>query len=198
MINRLWGGRAMIAAGLLTLIVFSIHPTHVDRDPVLGLWGINDITHSLALGTVALLAYGFWSLAEWLGIDRPLVRLAAVFNIMAVMLIVIAALVSGWVTPAAILEGGSFGQLSVTLNRACDRGYVAFTAIAMLLNGLCLPHNYSKLRLVSWPAALIPLGWVVSGYFNPDVHAMMVLAVLQGGWFVVTGWMMMRRNEVAG
>ena len=196
MINRIWGGRAMIAAGALTLIVFLIHPTHADSETILGPWGINDITHSLALGVVTILAYGLWSLAEWLGVDRPLVRLATISNVLGVILIVIAALVSGWVTPVGVVEGESFADLATAFNRACDRGYVAFTAIAMLLNGVSLPSKYSKLRLFSLPVGLIPIVWVLSGYFNPDVHAMTVLAVLQGSWLIAIGRTIMRSEAL--
>lgn len=187
MTNRRFGGYALIGIALATTLIFIIHPSRVDRDLVLGLWGLNSITHTLALACIPAIAVGFVALAEWLGLDRPLVRLALAFNLLAVVLMTLAPLVSGFITADAFATSEEAGRLAVAFNRAFDRGYIGFTAVAMLLNTLALPHGHRVWKTLALPAAVAPLMWLGSGAFRPDTHAMLVLALLQGGWFVLAG-----------
>ena len=187
MTNRRAGAYALIGIALATVVIFMIHPTRVDRELVLGLWGLNSITHTLALAYVPAIALGFVALAEWLGLDRPLVRLALAFNLLAVMLMTLAPLVSGFIVADAFAASEGAGRLAVAFNRAFDRGYIGFIAAAMLLNALALPSGHRVWKWLTIPAALGPLAWLASGNFHPDTHAMLLLAVLQGGWFVSAG-----------
>lgn len=188
MTNRRAGGYALIGIAIVTTMIFLIHPSRADDELVMGLWGVNSITHTLALAYVPAMALGFVALAEWLGLDRPVVRLALAFNLLAVVLMTLAPLVSGFITPSAFAASDAAGQLAVMFNRAFDRGYVGFVAAAMLLNAFAFPRGKILLKIVTLPAALGPLVWLASGRFDPDVHAMLVLALVQGGWFVAAGW----------
>lgn len=185
--NRTAGGWALIAVGLLNVLVFLIHPTRGDQAPLVGPWGINAITHTLGVGLMPVMLLGCWALADWLGLDRPLVRLALCCNLLAIMLVCIAGLTSGWVTPAGFELSQEAGRMGVALNRACDRGYVAFMGIAMFCNGLAFPSRWRALKLFSPFVGLIPLAWVLSGYFNPHVHAMLLLSAGQVIWWIAAG-----------
>jgi hypothetical protein len=197
MTNRRAGGYALIGIAVVTIVIFLIHPSRVDHALVMGLWGVNSITHALALAYVPAMALGFVALAEWLGLDRPVVRLALAFNLLAVVLMTLAPLVSGFIVPSAFAAGDAAGQLAVLFNRAFDRGYVGFTAAAMLLNAFAFPRGHILLKILTFPAALGPLAWLASGQFNPDVHAMLVLAIVQGGWFVSAGWALLADDRLA-
>ena len=188
MTNRRAGGYALIGIALVTIVIFLIHPSRVDHTLVLGLWGVNSITHAVALAYIPAMALGFVALAEWLGLDRPVVRLALAANLLAVVLMTLAPLVSGFIVAEAFAAGDTAGQLAVMFNRAFDRGYIGFVAAAMLLNAFALPRGHLVLKILTLPAALGPLAWLASGHFNPDPHAMLVLAIVQAGWFVGAGW----------
>ena len=187
MTNRQAGGYALIGIALVTIFIFLIHPSRIDRELVLGLWGLNTITHALALALIPALGLGFVALADWLGLERPLVRLALTFNLLALVLMTLAPLVSGFIVADAFAAGDELGRLAVSFNRALDRGYVGYTAAAMLLNALALPRGHRLWKALTLPAALAPLAWLASGTFDPDTHAMLVLAVAQGAWFLVAG-----------
>lgn len=187
MTNSRFGGWALIAIAIATILVFMIHPTNVDAGASIGPWGLNVMTHAFALIFIPAIGLGFFALAEWLGLDRPLVRLALSFNLLALVLMTLAPLVSGFIVPDAYDAGIELGRLAVSFNRAFDRGYIGFTAAAMLLNGLALPAGHRLWKWLSIPAGAAPLVWLASGEFHPDPHAMLVLAIVQGGWFVAAG-----------
>ena len=187
MTNRKVGGWALIGIAIATILIFMIHPTSIDREVTIGPWGLNTMTHTLALAYIPAIGLGFFALAEWLGLDRPLVRLALSFNLLALVLMTLAPLVSGFIVPDAFDAGQEFGRLAVSFNRAFDRGYICFTAVAMLLNGLALPDGHRLWKWLSIPAGAAPLMWLASGEFHPDPHAMLLLAIIQGGWFVAAG-----------
>ena len=187
MTNRRAGGYALIGIAIVTVLIFLIHPSRVDLQLVMGLWGLNSITHTFALAYIPVIALGFVALAEWLGLERPVVRLALSFNLLAVVLMTLAPLVSGFIVADAFAASEGAGRLAVSFNRAFDRGYIGFIAVAMMLNTLALPRGHRVWKWLALPAVLAPLGWLASGEFNPDPHAMLILAVLQGGWFVTAG-----------
>lgn len=184
--NRLWGGRALLAVAAATVFIFLIHPVHADPQ-VMGPFGLNSFTHGFALVMVPLVGFGTFAFAEWLGLDRPLVRLALWCNLLATVLMAIAPLVSGWVTGQGFAMGHEFGDLAVALNRALARGYVTLGAAAMLLNGLATDRDRPLLRWTGLIAGTLPLLWLASGTFAANVHAMLILALLQGSWFVLAG-----------
>ena len=195
MTNRTAGGWALIGFAIIAIFIFLIHPDRIDETPLIGPWSLNAITHSVALVYVPLLGLGFWALGEWLGLDRPLVRVALVFNLLAVVLMTLAPLVSGFITASAFADGEATGRLAVAFNRAFDRGYIGYSAIALLLNGVSLPRERWLWKALSWPIGLAPLAWLASGRFDPDPHAMLLLAVAQGGWFLVAGWALLAADR---
>lgn len=197
MTNRQAGGWALIGIAIATIVIFIIHPVQIDQTTLIGPWGLNTITHAFAIAYVPLIAVGVFALAEWLGLDRPLVRVALAFNLLAVVLMMLAPLVSGFITGDAYVTGADFGRLAVSFNRAFDRGYIGFTAIAMLFNGLALPAGHRLWKYLSVPAAIGPLLWLASGSFHPDPHAMLLLAIAQGGWFLAAGRALLAAERTA-
>ena len=187
MTNSRVGGWTLISIAIATILIFMIHPTTVDAGASIGPWGRNVMTHAFALAFIPAIGLGLFALAEWLGLDRPLVRLALSFNLLALVLMTLAPLVSGFIVPEAFDASKDFGRLAVSFNRAVDRGYIGFTAAAMLLNGLALPAGHRLWKWLSLPAGAAPLVWLASGEFHPDPHAMLVLAIVQGGWFIAAG-----------
>ncbi len=190
--NRTAGGWALIAVGLINVLVFTIHPVRGDTEPLIGPWGINAITHTLGVGLMPLLLLGCWALAEWLGLDRPMVRLALCCNLLGAVLVCMAGLTSGWVTPAAFELGPEFGNMGAKLNRAWDRGYVAFNGLGIALNGLALSRTHKVLGLLGACSGLLSVGWVLSGSFDPRVHAMLILSLIQVLWFGAMGWVLLK------
>ncbi|WP_037499449.1 hypothetical protein [Sphingomonas jaspsi] len=186
MTNWIWGGRALIAIAIATIITFIVHPVR-GGDHMVGAFDANVLTHGFALMFVPLIAFGSYAFAESLGLDRPVVRLALTFNLLAVALMAIAPLISGWVTMAGFELSEEAGHLSALLNQAMDRGYVCYSAVAMLLYGFAIDRRRIGFRILSWVAGALPLAWLASGLFAPHVHAMLILAFLQGSWFIVAG-----------
>lgn len=197
MTNQRIGGWALIGMSIATILIFIVHPTSIDQAPMIGQWGLNTMTHTFALAYIPVIALGFVALGEWLGLDRPLVRLALSFNLLAVVLMTLAPLVSGFIVPDAVAAGDEFGRLAISFNRAFDRGYIGFTAIAMLINGLALPTGHLLWKWLSIPAGAAPLVWLASGDFHPDPHSMLLLALVQGGWFAAAGWALIRADRKA-
>lgn len=187
MTNSRAGGWALIGIAIATVLIFMIHPTTAEGEATIGPWGLNVLTHTFALAFIPAIGLGFFALAEWLGLDRPLVRLALSFNLLALVLMTLAPLVSGFIVPDAYEAGKELGRLAVSFNRAFDRGYIGFTAAAMLLNGLALPDGHRLWKWLSIPAGVAPLIWLASGEFHPTPHTMLLLAIVQGAWFAAAG-----------
>lgn len=187
MTNSRAGGWALIGIAIATVLIFMIHPTTAEGEATIGPWGLNVLTHTFALAFIPAIGLGFFALAEWLGLDRPLVRLALSFNLLALVLMTLAPLVSGFIVPDAYEAGKELGRLAVSFNRAFDRGYIGFTAAAMLLNGLALPDGHRLWKWLSIPAGVAPLIWLASGEFYPTPHTMLLLAIVQGAWFAAAG-----------
>lgn len=197
-VNLQAGGRALIALAMLSVLVFLIHPTHGDAAPLIGPWGVNAITHTLGVGSLPLMGLGFWALGEWLGLHRPVVRLALICALLAIGLTAMAGLTSGWITYPALQLGEAEGRLSVLINRACTRGTVGFTALAIMLSGHALPGPHAALRAWSLVLGLGSLAWLLSGAFAPGVHPMLVLSLAQLGWYVATGRLLLAAAKAPG
>lgn len=193
--NQTAGGRALVLVGVINVLVFTIHPVRGDTAPLIGPWGVNAITHTLGVGLTPLLALGCWALAEWLGLDRPMVRLALCCNLLGAVLVCMAGLTSGWISPVAADMGREFGNFGIISNRAWDRGYIAFISLGMMLNALSLPAGHKVLRLFGAAAGLLTVGWVLSGAFDARVHAMLILSLVQIGWFGVMGWVLLKAGR---
>lgn len=190
--NRTAAGWALIATGLLNVLIFALHPLGGDQSRLFGLWEINSVTHTLGVGLMPVLLMGFWGLAEWLGLERPVVRLALCCNLLAVVLVCLAGLTSGWITPVAYDLAESAWRMAMALNRACDRGYLALLGVGMILNGLALSAEHRGLRLYSLAIGLFPLLWLLSGTFKPVVHAMLALSLGQVAWWLAIGRLLLR------
>lgn len=108
------GAWALIAGSVLACLVFAFHPSHVDPQPLIGVFTLSQIVHATALLAAPLLLYGMWAMADWLGLRTGAVRLGLVLAGFAMLLTVNAAVVSSFVTPAAARASSNGGAPRVT------------------------------------------------------------------------------------
>lgn len=210
---------SLIAGAVLVMLVFALHPSHIVTTAVVGPFSLSQLVHGTALVAAPLLLLGMWAMAEWLGLNRPGVRLGLVFAALAMMLTVNAAIISNFVTPAAarasmgamhhappVASAAPHGhpspmaiaqmppllQLSVALNRGLAQVHVAFLSLALLLFGWALMARNRLLGGAGVLAGLYPVAWQLSGRFSPETTTMPWIVFPQGAWLIAVAVIMWR------
>ena len=191
MSNQRAGAWALIASSAAFVLIMAVHPTHVGAPGALGVT-LNGAVHAAALLMIPLWAYGGLALHDHAGRDRPLSTLALTFWLFAAGAILVAATISGFVTPRAIdfaqqSEAGAPAlHLAVWLNRGFAQANAAMTALAILLWSIAWPGGRAALALRLWggAVALGLLGWQASGTLALDVHQTLIVTIAIASWLV--------------
>jgi hypothetical protein len=201
MTNKQAGAWALIATALAFLLVMALHPTHAGLPGPLGLT-LNAAVHGLAIVVTPLWAFGGLALHETAGRDKPLSTLALVCWLLGTAAILIAATISGFVTPRTIEfgDGNQILHLSVWLNRAFASVNAALTAIAILLWSAAWPGGRAALALRLWGAlvGLGILGWELSGTLGFSVHQTLIMVIAFVSWMIPAAWSILRAPAEQG
>ena len=200
------GAAALVLGSLAGIGLMMVHPSHGGGAPIVGHFTLNDLVHATALVANPVLTFGFWTLTRALG-ARPLPVLAFSFFLFGAVAVLIAATISGMVTPAAMAAAHSgvdsdvfakVAHLSVWLNRGFANAHVALFSIAYALYALAWPVRSlsgQAIRALGLFAGLGILVWQLSGTFRIDVHSMIVVVTSQGLWVIAAAFAMTRGLE---
>lgn len=219
MSNSRAGALAMIIGAILTILVFAFHPSHVVEQPLLGPFTLSQLVHGTALVAVPLMTFGLWQAGEWLGLDKPGVRLGVLLAFLAAATTVNAAVVSNFVTPVAARTSmdamkahappaghgaastahamSPLVSTSVAMNRGFAQVHVAFLSLALLLFGLAARSRSAVLGWTGAAVGAVPLLWQLSGTFAPSTHTMPLVAFPQSAWMIALGVLMWRKAAAA-
>jgi hypothetical protein len=209
------GVAALVAGATLTIAVFLFHPSHASGADLVGRFSMSMIVHGAAMIAAPLLLYGMWELASWS--DAAVARVGFAAGAIAMVLTVEAAVVSSFVTPAAVRASSSIMmpatgmpmhklagahpsmdlsslpplvQVSVSLNRGLAQAHVALLSLGLLLIGLSLWHRSRSLALTGIAVGSVPLLWQLSGLFSPETSTMPVVMFPQSVWLIAAAAVM--------
>lgn len=200
-------GAVVLAIGALVMMgVMLVHPSHIDPAPFLGPFGFSGIVHAIAILAHVSFLYGAWTLSGHQGFDRPTPALALAFAGLAAVAMINAAVISMFIVPFAAghamdgdaaLQGAMVQNMRtwVAANRGFAQVYVALESIAVVLWAIGWRGN--AMRFAGLAAGLGVLAWQLTGRFEPSVHTMPTVTILQGAWLIAAAVIMFRSAEQA-
>ncbi len=203
------GGTALILGSVGTMVTMALHPTghdlaapeHFERVALLA-----KVVHSLAIASVPVTFLGVLALARRLdGPDRSAIAGLVVFGL-AAFSVVVAAVVSGFVTPELMrghLDADAATKeqlhrvldLAHELNQGFARVYVVASSAAIalwsvaILRGRGLAKGLGVYGLVLGVAATLG---IVSGHLRLDVHGFGAVVLGQAVWWITAGVLLRR------
>jgi hypothetical protein len=213
MTNDRISGFALILGGLTTVAVLAFHPTGGDIVAAAGhdSSGTTTIVHAVAIAAEVVLAFGTIALTRRLAGMPNMAMGGLVAYAFGTVALIIAAVASGWLAPAA-LRGGVNAQGEVTeIARALFRqsGHLnqAFAAIGFALVAAAIALWSTAMLWLRFSRGLGILGLVVSavvlvgigGGMGLPLHGLGGVTMLgQLVWMLWAGALLLRRSDVEG
>lgn len=197
------GALALIAGVLSGAVVMALHPTHGDLPRLWGDVTINQVVHGLAIIASPVMVFGAAVLSRWLGLDRPLSLLGFCFYLFSMLVVIFAAIMSGFVQMqihAAMREPGADGgglhamaDLTWFLNQAFAHWHTALGSLALLFWSLA--WRGMGVKALGLVVSLGVLAWQLSGTLRLDVHGMGAVVLAQGIWLIAAAMGMWRSTR---
>jgi hypothetical protein len=207
-------GAILIVGSVVMLVMGITHPSALpwgDNTALTRLAAIDAFAHSLAIIGTGLVLLGLAGMSRWLGLQRVPVMAALVAFAMASVAVVVAATLDGFVIPAIALSWTEADKVAgVDLKRlvwfcvltasAMTRIYLLLTAAAVgLWSWVIFCERLSS--ALPWVGLMIGITGgvrIFGGSPFVSVHEVLALALFQGIWMVLAGFMMIRKQRLAG
>lgn len=201
------GGWSMVAAAAMMLVTMAFHPGGADvaRDG----GALSVAVHSLALFAIPLGLYGVLVLTRRLS-PGPLAEMAFVFQCVAAVAGILAAVASGFLSTQLIVRmqgltgpdrmvAGSILHFTGSLNQACARVLVASSSIAIGLWSVQMLRAQRFSRVIALLGCVVAAGAIVAllAGLPLDVHGFGAIVLAQSAWLVATG-LRLRRVPAGG
>jgi hypothetical protein len=204
-------GFILIAITLLAIVFMAHHPTVAPSpdightiERVSGFAHASAIVHGALIAALLATAYCLSVFASWRGFERPLVRAGAIAYGAGVVVMIGAALVSGFVVTdvATLMPHDTATDLQVMrqlltlcgiLNQACANAAAVAMSAGVLLCSIDLARERGVARAIGVlgvVVGLVPIVALPIGAIHLDVRGMMFVVLLQAAWqFAVAAWM---------
>lgn len=205
--NRL-GGLALMIGATAGIITMSLHPTAhhglMSRQEMETLEWLTRGVHALAIASLPLTFVGALAVARQLDSPTRLSLLALVIYGFALIAIMIAASMSGFVAPSVVrqLIAGDpltdsrrlFLDYTFRLNQAFADVFTFASCVAILLwSFLMVRTRFSKaLGLYGTVMSLAILSTRLTGLLHLDAHGFGIVTFTQSIWLIITGLMLRR------
>lgn len=192
-----WAGRLLIASGLLTVGLMSLHPKGGHDGLMIplvhgGLQAV--IVVQLAAMVIGMRRFG-WNL--WVMTGILFVGAGQLAGIGA-------ATINGFVVPAFFSHpqgeiGAEIGQFAWEVNQALARLGVIATGIGFALWAVMLWRDAKRgLAVAGAVAGLVPALMLASGHMGMSLHGALFAYVTQALWVIALGWTLARSQPEAG
>lgn len=200
---------ALMTGTVATLVTMSFHPSGADTLHTASAGGQNYLVravHALAIGALPFMTVGMLALTLRMRHWRDLAVLAFVTYSLAIVAILIAAAMSGLVSPALAElrartpEGEQrmvmqLFHMSGVLNQAFAKIYVVLTGLAFMGWSLAMraePEFPRALGVLGILVGLVGIVGVASGHLRLTVHGFGAVVVAQSVWVLWTATVMRR------
>ena len=205
-------GAILAVATLLEIAAMAHHPSVHSSNAADAVRQIGELSalsgwvHGSLLALMLIAAYGLSEFAVRRDLRRPLIRAGAIAYAAGVLVMLGAAMVSGFIisdlvayTPHATATDLQINAQILTLCRILNQTWAKFGAIAMsagiglwsvdLLRDTGIARALGVLGLV---AGLLPALAIIFGWMHLDVHGMTAVVLMQAVWCVAVGVAMVR------
>jgi hypothetical protein len=204
-------GIALIAGSIGGIVTMAIHPTGggtLTADQIVRLATLSGVAHSLGMISMLLLFLGACGLTRLIGREDRLAFSGLVVDAFAVVAILIAAAVSGFIVPGIMRQmvhdapaAAPVWRIAIAsvfqINQAFSRIYsVAASAAILLWSVSGLRHGGLSRFVGVYGCVIAPLVamLVVVGHLRMNVHGFAAVVLSQAIWFVVAGVEMCRKD----
>ena len=208
--NRM-SGAALIAGMIGFIITMAFHPTGRDLvapEHSATMMQVNVAVHSLALVCIPILFLGALGLTRRLALPNRLALAGVVLFGFSEVAGMIAAAVSGLVSPGLIhhvvAEPGMADtwravlQLSAHLNQAFALIFVVASSVAIVLWSAAIIHGnvFSRpLGIYGYILGPLTILVVLSGHLRLNVHGFGMIALSQAVWFISAGVLLWKEKQ---
>jgi hypothetical protein len=204
-------GIALIAGSIGAMVTMAIHPIgggNLTADQVMRLENLSGVAHSLGMISVLILFLGACGLTRRIaGADR-LAFSGLVVEAFAVIAVLIAAAVSGFIVPGIMRQmvrdsAAAAPQWRIAIasifqiNQAFSRIYSVAASAAIVLWSVSSLRNGGLSRFVGiYGCVVAPLvaALVIVGHLRMNVHGFAAVVLSQAIWYVVAGVEMCRKE----
>ena len=208
-------GIILIVATLLELLAMAHHPTVQSSDiseAVLAIsrFGtLSAVVHGILISLMLLIAHALVDFAARRGLHRQLVRAGAIAYGCGILLMIGAAMVSGFIVPslAALLPHLTPIDLQIdrqllilcrVLNQWCANVAVVAMSAGIVCWSLDLCADAGLRRAVGLfglAAGLVPAMALLLGGIHLDVHGMTLVVAVQAAWNLAIALLLIRRDQ---
>lgn len=200
------GGLCLVVGSVGALVTMGLHPVGGAAERVADMAAVAVGVHALGIASVWLQTIGFLRLSRVLGRDRFLPQAAFTAYAFAAGAVVIAASVSGFLSPAiakkAIAPDAVAADTWRTLmrhayeiNQAFDWVWVFGTAVAIALWSVFMLGTRGVWKTLGVAGIVLALATVAAfggGWITTDVHGAMIFVIGLVAWTVGAGVLMLR------
>ena len=210
-------GIVLLIASLLEVLGMLHHPSVQTSDisqaveQIARFSRLSAVVHGVLIALMLLIAYGFVDFALRRGLTRPLIRAGGIAYGCGVIVMVGAALVSGFIITdvASLIPHTTAVDLQINLQilllcRVLNQACANFSAVAMSAGIVCwsldLCRNSGLLRAVGVFGCLVGLAPAIRlmfGAVHLDVHGMTAVVLAQAAWYVAVALLMIYRVPLA-
>jgi hypothetical protein len=208
----------LLVVTCIVLVFMSHHPIVATSDiqeavrRLVALSRISAVVHGTLMALLLITYYALTAFARQRGSTRPLVRLGTIAYGAGIVIMLIAALVSGFVvtqvavltphdTPVDLQINRQLFILCGILNQACANFGVFAISAGIALWAVDLLRDRGTLRaigLLGLVVGIVPVSALGSGAIRLDVHGMGEVLFVQSAWnLAIAAWMIReaRRNR---
>ncbi|MDB6083429.1 MAG: hypothetical protein JWN43_1310 [Gammaproteobacteria bacterium] len=178
---------------------------------IVRLSALSAIIHGVLIALMLSIVYGLAAFSAGQGLHRPLIRAGAIAYGCGVLVMVGAALVSGFITPdlASVLPHATAIDLQINrqlllLCRVLNQSCANFAVVAMSAGILCWsldlgrnPGSRRAVGVLGCLVGLVPALALMFGKIHLDVHGMSQVVVTQAAWNMAVAALMIfsKRNR---
>jgi hypothetical protein len=208
-----FAGATLILATAAEIVLMAHHPSFGTADAhaaVRGIAGSAGIAAWVHGGLIALMLSIAVALSEFClraGAARPLIRSGAIAYATGVLVMMGAALVSGFVVPDVVRSLSAVPSLDTqtiqavsflcrALNQACAKAGVLAMSAGIALWSVALIGDSGLRRLtgaLGLVVAILPATGLLSGEVHLNVFGMGVVMAIQGVWYIAVAVLLLRR-----
>ena len=210
------GAAVLILGAVASVVVMAFHPTHAamsghDTEQIAATMRLSGLVHGMALATAPVLTFGFFIFSRHIGFERLLGMLAFFFYAFGAIAVMVAATMSGLVSPRLIMAHmdtatadkavlAGLGRIVWWFNQSFAALHVALTSVAIALWALVWPGKGVLgvlIRVLGLAVGIGVLAWLLSGTLELDTHGMGAVVVAQGIWILAAATGMWMRAKAS-
>lgn len=205
---------ALIAGSIGGLVTMAMHPTTGGAATAAQfdhMASISGIAHSLAIASATVMLLGVLGLARYLWDRERLALAAATVFALAMVSVLIATAVSGFIVPTLLRHMAHDDQTYVgtwhividaifQLNQTFSKIYSVASSVSILLfsiavlRGRLLGRGLAIYGCILAPIVMLAIG---SGHLRMDVHGMAAVVVGQALWYIGAGLQLRAETDVS-